>query len=56
MEQKKESKPKPIKRFVVYVPEEEHRLFRSAVALDGMTISDWFREKIAEKIKNSKIH
>lgn len=45
-----EQEPKQLKRFVVYVPEAQHRLLRSKLALKGITVADWFREKAQEEI------
>lgn len=38
-------------RAILYIDEEQYRLFRSALALAGMTVSGWFREKVDEFIK-----
>lgn len=45
-----EQKPKRLKRFVIYVPEDQHRLLRSKLALKGKTVADWFRQKTQEEI------
>lgn len=38
-------KPKNIK-VVVYIPEGDHKRLRSRLALLGMNLSEWVREKI----------
>lgn len=45
-----DQKPKRIKRFVIYVPDEQHRQLRAKLALKGTTVADWFRKKAQEEI------
>lgn len=45
---------KNLKRFVIYVSDEEHRLLRSALALKGITVSDWFRKHMSKEIDKQK--
>ncbi len=36
----------PLKRVVIYVPEEEYRTLRSKLILQGKTVSQWVRETV----------
>jgi hypothetical protein len=37
-------------RVTVYLNPQEHRQLKSILALEGITVSEWFRRKIAEKL------
>lgn len=39
-------------RVVVYVPTELHALLKAALALQGRTISSWFREEAARAVSS----
>ena len=52
----KKNKPKRIKRVVTYAPEDQYRIFRSILALQGKTVSDWFRKKMQEEIDQYNDH
>lgn len=44
------SRPKMI-RVTVYIEESAHRQFKSLLALEGVTVSEWVRQKIDKKLK-----
>jgi hypothetical protein len=43
--------PVPQKRVTVYIPEKEHKLLRSKLALIGQTVSGWVRENIKKFLR-----
>lgn len=53
MDSAAEHKPK-LKRFVIYISEDKHRLLRAKLALKGQTVADWFREKAQEEINKEE--
>lgn len=34
----------------VYIPEEKHRKLKAKLALDGISLSEWFRNKADEEL------
>lgn len=47
MEQK--SRPKMV-RVTVYLTEAQHRKLKSVLALEGISVSEWFRQRITKKL------
>lgn len=43
------------KRVVIYIPEQEYLRLKSALSLEGKTVSGWFREMTAHYLKNASI-
>ena len=39
-----------MQRVVVYVPQDTHKTLKSVLALQGLTVSEWFRNKVAEEL------
>lgn len=47
---KKESEPKKLVRLVVYVDPQQHRHLKSVLAMEGISVSEWVRNVIKEKL------
>lgn len=43
------------KRVVIYIPEQEYLKLKSALSLEGKTVSGWFREMTAKYLKNASV-
>lgn len=45
----------PQKRVVIYLPEEDYKTLKSALSLQGKTVSGWFREMTKQYLMNAQI-
>jgi hypothetical protein len=37
----------------LYISEQQHRLLKSKVALEGITVAEWFRRKVDEYLSKN---
>lgn len=51
----KKDNPKLKKISVVYVDNGKYNLLKSQLALKGVSVSSWFREKVDQFLKNHKL-
>lgn len=45
-------KPEDVKRIAVYISEAKHRQLTAKLALKGLKVADWIRNKVDEELEN----
>lgn len=45
-----EVEPEEMVRSTVYIPKKDKRALKAALALEGVNLSEWVRQKIVEKL------